>query len=60
MKNGLFIVLLVTLFFACKKVEDPIVRIPVEDVQKVADMNNGLGWDLFLSLIHISEPTRPY
>lgn len=50
MKNGLFIVLLGTLFFACKKVDDPIVKVPVEDVQKVADMNNGLGWDLFLQM----------
>ena len=47
MKNGLFIVLLLTLIFSCRKVDDPIVKVPVEDVQKVADMNNGLGWDLF-------------
>ncbi|MBK7427375.1 MAG: hypothetical protein IPI60_10295 [Saprospiraceae bacterium] len=58
MKNGLFIVLLVTLFFACKKVEDPIVRIPVEDVQKVADMNNGLGWDLFLQMAKSSSDSN--
>jgi serine protease inhibitor len=58
MKNGLFIVLLGISFFACKKEEDPIVRIPVDDVQKVADMNNGLGWDLFLQMAKSSSDSN--
>lgn len=58
MKNGLFIVILITVFFSCKKTDDPFVKVPVEDVQKVADMSNGIGWDLFRQMAKSSSDSN--